>query len=78
MHQRDGILEQLIGRGFSDVIGRLTVAPADAAEPVAQPIAARTDGPADETLWDRIFGRKSPDVPAAAGDGSHAQQRWGM
>ena len=46
LQQRDGILEQLIGRGFSDVIGRLTVAPADAAEPVAQPIAARTDGPA--------------------------------
>lgn len=78
LQQRDGILEQLIGRGFSDVIGRLAAATTDSAVASAQPSEARADSPADETLWDRIFGRKSPDVSVAPVDGSSAQQRWGM
>jgi hypothetical protein len=78
LQQRDGVLEQLIGRGFADVMGRLSVATPESAEPATQPGAARSDGPGDETLWDRIFGRKSPDMSAAAVDGSPAQQRWGM
>jgi hypothetical protein len=78
LQQRDGVLEQAIGRGFSDVAARLAVTAPASAEPAAQPSTVRPDGPGDETLWDRIFGRKTPDVSAAPVDGSPVQQRWGM
>lgn len=78
LQQRDGVLEQLIGRGFADVVGRLSESIPETTEPATQPGAARPDSPGDETLWDRIFGRKSPDMSAAPIDGSPAQQRWGM
>ncbi len=78
LQQRDGVLEQLIGRGFSDIAGRLAATAPASAEPATPQGAAQPDGPGDETLWDRIFGRRSPDASPAPVDGSPAQQRWGM
>ncbi len=78
LQQRDGALEQLIGRGFSDIAGRLAITTPDSTAPVTQPGTAHADGADEESLWDRIFGKKSADMPAPPVDGSPVQQRWGM
>jgi hypothetical protein len=79
LQQRDGALEFLIGNGFSDIAGRLAAAPSsNPSEPVPQPGVTQADRPDEESLWDKIFGKKSADMPTPPIDGSSAQQRWGM
>lgn len=78
LQQRDGALEQLIGNGFSDLARRLTVTTPDAGEAAPQPAATPPDRADEETLWDRIFGKKSADMPTPPAEASPVQQRWGL
>jgi len=77
LQQRDGVLEQLIGNSLSEVIRQLTATKPDLPEAAAQPGARPPAGPDDDTLWDRIFGRRSAEMPVSSGEPSPVQHRWG-
>jgi hypothetical protein len=77
LEQRDGVLEQLIKSGFADAEKRLMAPAADTPELMPHPAPTSPDSPGEDTLWDRIFGRKPAEVPPAV-DPSPTQARWGV
>jgi hypothetical protein len=78
LEERDGALEQLIRSGFADVVSRLAPTVPEATEPLPQPGATPPRGPDEDSLWERIFGRKPAEVSAPAVGPSPVQTRWGI
>lgn len=75
LEQRDGALERSIGSGFADIAARLTPPTGAASEPSAQP-ALTPPREGEDSLWEKIFGKKSVDEPAVAP--ASTQSRWGV
>lgn len=78
LEQRDGVLEQLIRNGFADAEKRLTAPVQDAAEAPPQPGPALPDGSNEDSLWDKIFGKRPAEISPAVADPSPVQARWGL
>ncbi len=75
---KDGVLEQLIRNGFADAEKRLTAPVQDAAEAPPQPGPALPDGSNEDSLWDKIFGKRPAEISPAVADPSPVQARWGL
>ncbi|MFN3351080.1 Clp protease N-terminal domain-containing protein [Pseudorhodoplanes sp.] len=77
LQQRDGAIEQIVRKGFAELGQKLSSPVSDAAEPALAPPSV-TAGGEENSLWEKIFGRKAPEAPAAQPEVSPAQTRWGM
>lgn len=73
LEQRDGVIEQLIRDGFAQAERR----PAPP-EDVPQPTSTPSGGPAEDSLWEKIFGRKSADASPSLAGSTSVQTRWGL
>jgi len=77
LQQRDGSIEQIVRKGFAELGQKLTSPVPDIAEPpLASP--SGTAGGEENSLWEKIFGRKVPEAAVAQQEASPAQTRWGM
>ncbi|MGV3634491.1 MAG: Clp protease N-terminal domain-containing protein [Pseudorhodoplanes sp.] len=74
LEQRDGQIERLIKDGFAAVERKPASPLPDSSDDA--PRVTPSDGPVEDTLWDKIFGRKAPEAPPPAAD--PAQTRWGL
>ena len=74
LEQRDGALEQMIKGGFADVVKRFAATTPDPLEP--QPISSAPQGSDEDSLWEKIFGKKPVDIAPPAAETSPAQTRW--
>jgi hypothetical protein len=78
LEQRDGVIEQLIRNGFAADEKRQAPPATDVLDDASQPVPSSPDGPAEDSLWEKIFGRKAADVSSPVTDPSPAQTRWGL
>jgi hypothetical protein len=78
LEQRDGVLEQLIRSGFADAEKRLTAEVPDAPEAPPPPEPVLPTGSSEDSLWDKIFGKRPAEMSPSAAEPSPVQTRWGL
>ncbi|HWV55624.1 Clp protease N-terminal domain-containing protein [Pseudorhodoplanes sp.] len=76
LEQRDGTLEQMIRAGFTDLVNRLATPAPQSPEPALSPPATRPSE--EDSLWGKIFGKKSFETAPPAAEQVSAQNRWGL
>lgn len=76
LQQRDGVLEQLIRNGFADAARQPAPASVDVSEPVATPNLPLADGSSEDSLWEKIFGKKQVDIPPSTPEPSPMTTPW--
>jgi hypothetical protein len=76
LEHRDGALEQLIKNGFSDIVKRLAPTTPEAPGPGSVPEPTSPTGADEDSIWERIFGKKSHNPPPV--EPAPVQPRWGV
>jgi len=66
LQHRDGVLEQTINTAFAELAKRFAANPSNATEPSSAP-DPMTQDPSEDSLWEKIFGKKQPDIPPSPG-----------
>lgn len=78
LEQRDGLIEQLIRDGFAQADRRPATPAPELPDDGPQTGASVSAGPTEDSLWERIFGRKSADVSPPLAGPSPVQTRWSL
>jgi len=76
LQQRDGELEQLIRSGFADAMQRPAAPTSDVSDTPAPSGVPSADDSSEDSLWEKIFGKKPVDIPPSAPEPSPAQPSW--
>ncbi|MFZ5693310.1 MAG: Clp protease N-terminal domain-containing protein [Pseudomonadota bacterium] len=78
LEQRDGVIERLIREGFAQAEKKPAAPAPESLNDGPQNPSSPSGGAAEDSLWERIFGRKSADVSPPLAEPSPVQTRWGL
>lgn len=78
LEQRDGVLEQLMKSGFAEIDKRLASPTPEVPEAAPQSDPPASDLQGEDSLWDKIFGRRPAEASVTTTDPSATPTRWAL